>query len=129
MAANTKPFGDPIYKIFKRFIEQTLLDKTNQSYLEINPPITEPVFTKDNLMSIIEAYVKNYVDGKGNFYEKLKKQLDDAKISNEARAVFANLMWLKFLFQGKKIDNQPNNKGEGGRCGEDTIKKNKRLYY
>lgn len=123
MAANTKPFGDPIYKIFKRFIEQTLLDKTNQSYLEINPPITEPVFTKDNLMSIIEAYVKNYVDGKGNFYEKLKKQLDDAKISNEARAVFANLMWLKFLFQGKKIDNQPNNKGEGGRCGEDTIKK------
>lgn len=121
MAANTKPFGDPIYKIFEDFIKETLLNE--QSSLNNIPHFEKPIFTEENLMSIIEAYVKNYADGKGNFYEKLKNQLDAANVSNEARAVFASLMWLKFLFQGKRIDKQPNSDGEGGRCGEDTIKK------
>lgn len=117
----TKPFGNPINKIFEDFIEKTLINKL--SYLNIDPPISEPIFTADNLKALIEAYVKQFDAGTGTFYEKLKKQLDDAKVSNEAKAVFANLLWLKFLFQEKKIDKQPNKVGLEGECGKDTIEK------
>lgn len=117
----TKPFGNPINEIFKDFIEKTLINKL--SYLNIDPPISEQIFKADNLKALIEAYVKQFDAGTGTFYEKLKKQLDDAKVSNEAKAVFANLLWLKFLFQEKKIDKQPNKNGDEGECGKDTIKK------
>lgn len=117
----TKPFGNPINEIFEDFIEKTLINKL--SYLNIGPPISESIFTEDKLKALIEAYVKQFDAGTGTFYEKLKKQLDDAKVSNEAKAVFANLLWLKFLFQEKKIDKQPNKVGLEGECGKDTIEK------
>ena len=116
----TQPFGEPINEIFEDFIEKTLLNQN--SYLEITTDITKPIFTEDNMKSLVNAYVKKYDDGDGTFYEKLKKQIE-GELTDEQKAVFANLLWLKFLFQEKKIDKQPSQNGVGGECGRDTINK------
>lgn len=80
---------------FKEFLVKTIINRKSFSPLDNDPE----VFTPTALNELVKRYVmKPNTEKNIKFVEKAKKQLADIENNQtEAKAVFANLMWLQYL--------------------------------
>lgn len=80
---------------FKEFLVKTIINRKSFSPLDNDPE----VFTPTALNELVNCYVmKPNTEKNIKFVEKAKKQLADIENNQtEAKAVFANLMWLQYL--------------------------------
>lgn len=83
-----------IYGVFDEFLKKSVIEK--ESFFSEN---NQKVFKPEVLKDIVDWYVKKPNTEKNiKFVEKAKKQLADIKNNQaDAKAVFANLMWLQYL--------------------------------
>lgn len=76
---------------FKEFLVKTIINRKSFSPLDNDPE----VFTPTALNELVNCYVmKPNTEKNIKFVEKAKKQLNN---QTDAKAVFANLMWLQYL--------------------------------